>query len=131
MKVRLFAQHLAWRAGTCLIVFAYVLCISFLGQMLLRIERDEAIWVRWAIGTAAITVGTALVHAWFARHAQTWKPTRHLIGGTIEIAARIMIVVLAVVFFPITIFVWLIRRGRIMTPEQRELWFHSTASFRR
>lgn len=126
MRLGIFVKAMMWRLGACSVAFGYVFAVACLGQMSLRIDRHEPMWVWWAACTAAVTVLTSLAHRLLGRRGVSWKPKHALISSTLGLVGRIAVLCVAIVFFPVTLFVLLIRRGTRLTPEQRVLWWAAT-----
>lgn len=129
MLVRKFAKNVVWRIAACMVVFGYVLAVSFLGQTLLRLDRDELIWRQWAAGTSGMLLAAIAFHVFVVRRLSCWKPERAWLTRTITVFVKIVVPVLAVVFFPVTIIVFAARRGRHLTPEQRASLYLSSTPF--
>jgi hypothetical protein len=130
MDFRLAAKHGLWRAGTCVIAFGYLMAVSCLGQTSLRVDRHEAIWVRWAFVTLLVTLLTIAANVRMVRRGKAWKPTHGFIAMSITTVTKVVVTVLAVVFFPVTFIVLCWRGGKNLTRDQQaQLWF-STMPFR-
>jgi heme/copper-type cytochrome/quinol oxidase subunit 2 len=126
MDFRLAAKHGLWRVATCVVAFGYLMAVSCLGQTSLRVDRHESIWVRWAFVTGVVTLVTIAANVRLVRRGKAWKPTHGFIESFITTVTRVVVMVLAVVFFPVTFIVLCWRGGKNLTRDQQaDLWFSS------
>lgn len=85
MRLGFFVKAMLWRLGACSVAFGYVFAVACLGQMLLRVDCHEPMWVWWAACTAAVLVLTIIAHRLFRRGAVSWEPNHALIAVDIGV----------------------------------------------
>ena len=110
-----------WRGGACVVAFGYFFGVCALGRLhpapgYERLPAPALVITALVSFAVAATIHRLLVTRWRA-----WKPKRSVVAMAVTVASAVVLVPLAIACWPVTIFVFMWRRAKPLTPEQR-LW---------
>ena len=110
-----------WRCSACAITVGYLIAVAALGW-LNAAPGPERLATPVLVIIAAVSFTTTIAaHTALVRVGRRWKPKRSIIALSVRVVAAVMVVPLAVAFWPVTVFAFGWRRGKYLTERQRAL----------
>ena len=110
-----------WRCCACVVAVGYLIAVAALGW-LNAAPGPERLATPILVIIAAVSFTTTIAgHVVLVRVGGRWKPKRSIIALSARVVAAVMIVPLAVAFWPVTVFAFGWRRGKYLTERQRAL----------
>ena len=120
-RIRSVVLGWLWRCCACTITVGYLIGVAALGW-LNAAPGPERLATPVLLIIAAVSFTTTIaVHTVLVRVGGRWKPKRSIIALSARVVAAVMIVPLAVAFWPVTVFAFGWRRGKYLTERQRAL----------
>ena len=120
-RFRMFVLACLWRCGACAITVGYLIAVAALGWLNADPGPERLATPVLVIIAAGSFTTTIAGHVVLVRVGGRWKPKRSIIALSVKVVAAVMIVPLAVAFWPVTVFAFGWRRGKYLTERQRAL----------
>ena len=120
-RFRIVMLACLWRCSACAVTVGYLIAVAALGW-LNAAPGPERLPTPVLVIVAAVSFTTTIAaHVVLVRVGGRWKPQRSVITFTVRVVAAVMMVPLAVAFWPVMVFSFGWRRGKYLTERQRAL----------
>ena len=110
-----------WRCSACAVTVGYLITVTALGWLNAAPGPERLPTPILTTIAAASFTTTIAAHVALVRVGRRWKPQRSIIAFTVKVVAAVMIVPLAIAFWPVIVFTFGWRRGKNLTERQRAL----------
>ena len=119
-RVRRVVLGWVWRGGACVVAFGYFFGVCALGR-LNPPPGYEQLPAPALVITALVSFAiAATMHRLLVTRWRAWKPKRSILATTVTVASVVVLVPLGIACWPVTIFVFMWRRAKPLTIEQRQ-----------
>ena len=120
-RIRSVVLGWLWRCCACTVTVGYLIGVAALGWLNAP-PGPERLPTPVLVIIAAVSFTTTMVaHVMLVRGGRQWKPKRSIVALSVKVVAGVMIVPLAVAFWPVTVFAFGWSRGTYLTERQRAL----------
>ena len=110
-----------WRCCACAVTVGYLIAVAALGWRNAAPGPERLATPVLVIIAAVSFTTTIAAHVVLVRVGRGWKPQRSFIAFTVRVVAAVIMVPLAVAFWPVIVFAFGWRRGKYLTERQRAL----------